>query len=114
MRSFVYQLVDRLAETGADFSRNRQFALLSSPAGHRARRLYRHLKSLTDDLSKHGDAAQVAVNDLESGIELRVEVASLKLVRTAWLTPEDLAVLARHAGPLPPVLARHLRPTEDI
>lgn len=113
MRSFVYQLVERLAETGTAFSRNRQFALLSSPSGTRARRLYRHLKSLTDDLTRHGDAARVDVRGTSGGVELRLEVASIKLVRTTWLSPEDLAVLARHAGPLPAVLAPHLRPTES-
>jgi hypothetical protein len=109
MRSFVYQLVERLAETGTDFSRNRQFALLSSPAGTRARRLYRHLKSLTDDLTRHGEGAQVELRPAENGVELRVEIAALKLVRTAWLSPEDLKVLAHHAGPLPASLESLIR-----
>ena len=114
MRSFVYQLVDRLAETGNAFSRNRQFALLSSPSGHRARKLYRHLRSLTDDLTKHGDQARVEVHPRQNGLELRLEVPSLKLVRTAWLTEDDLAVLARHAGPLPEALAVHLDPAGRV
>ena len=114
MRSFVYQLVERLAETGTDFSRHRQFALLSSPSGARARRLYRHLKSLTDDLSRHGEGAHVEMKPAANGVELRVEIAALKMVRTAWLSPEDLRVLAYHAGPLPPALSALIRPAEPL
>jgi hypothetical protein len=99
MRHFVYQLVDRLAEVG--LSRNRQFALLESPAGVRARRIHRHLRSIQDDLARHGENASLEVLRHDNGVEVRLQVAALKLVRTAFLTAEDLIVLARHAGPLP-------------
>ena len=108
MRRFVYQLVDRLAEVG--LSRNRQFALLESPAGVRARRIHRHLRSLQDDLVRHGENASLVVIRQADGVEVRLEVAALKLVRTARLTAEDLVVLARHAGPLPPAFAPFVPP----
>jgi hypothetical protein len=111
MRRFVYQLVDRLSDAGAGLSRNRHFALFASPAGERALRLYRHLRSLTDDLARHGGAATLDVRTHEDGVELRLEVAKLKLVRTARLSRDDLAVLARHPGPLPDALAPFLLPS---
>jgi hypothetical protein len=108
MRRFVYQLVARLSDPGAELSRNRHHALLSSPAGQRALRLSRHLASLERDYARFQSNAQLAVRETAAGLEVRMEVPGLRLVRVAALTPDDLAILATRRGPLRDALARHL------
>lgn len=108
MRRFVYQLVDRLADPDSGISRNRHFALLSSPAGARARKLFRHLESIERDLERWGDEAQVTASRDGAETVLRVEIPPLRLVRTARLTDDDLAVVRRHPGPLADRLAAAL------
>lgn len=101
MRSVVYQLVTRLAEPGSGLSRNRHFALFASPAGRRALRIRRHLASLARDYRKHGAEAALDVRELGAGaVEVRLEIPSLKLVRTARLLAEDVEVLRADAEPL--------------
>lgn len=105
MKGFVYQLVERLAEPLTPLSRNRHFALFQTPAGARALRLHRHLASLAGDLQRYRPEATVHVGDRDGGVEVRVEVPSLHLVRTAFLTADDVAVLERVGGPLQQALA---------
>lgn len=108
MRRFVYQLVDRLGDPGAPLSRNRHFALFSTPAGAHALRVHRYLRSLERDLARHADALLVA-EARGPEVELRLEIPSLRLVRTARLTPDDLRSICRHEGPLPDALAPFLQ-----
>ena len=105
MKRFVYQLVERLADPATPLSRNRHFALFSTPAGRRALRLHRHLASLAADLTKHREEASLAVDEKEGGLEVRVEIPSLNVVRTAFLTSDDVSVLDRARGPLWEALA---------
>lgn len=106
MKDFVYQLVERLADPTAHLSRNRHFALFETPAGRRALKLHRHLASLVADVSRHASEAKWSVNDRAEGFEVRLEVPSLNLVRTAFLTPDDVTVLERVQGPLWAALAQ--------
>lgn len=99
MRRFVYQLVERLHEPDSGLSRNRHFALLSSPAGKRALKLFRHLRSLEQNLARHKDA-KLSLEPKDSDLEVRLEIPSLKLVQTARLTPEDVRIVADGTGPL--------------
>lgn len=105
MKRFVYQLVERLADPAAQLSRNRHFALFSTPAGRRALRLHRHLASLASDLTRYRTEAVLGVDELAGGVEVRVEIPSLALVRTAFLTDDDVHVLKRVQGPLWAALA---------
>lgn len=107
MRRFIYQLVDRLADTDSGLSRNRHFALFATPSGARALQLHRRLSGLRNELAQHGDSALLSVAPHEAGVEIRLEIPPLKLVRTSLLSADDVAVLLRHAGPLPEAL-RHL------
>jgi hypothetical protein len=109
MRGFVYQLVHRLAEPDSGLSRNRHFALLSSPAGARARRLHRHLRSLSDDIVRHGDGAAVSVTAAPAGWEVRVDLPALRLVRSAQLTKADLGVIAAVSSTFATALTDALR-----
>lgn len=105
MRRFVYQLVERLSHPDANLSRNRQPALFASPAGARALHLFRHLRALEDDLVRHGDRAKLSAQTRGALTELRLEIASLRLVRTALLTADDLEFIARRGGALAEALA---------
>lgn len=109
MRRFVYQLVERLGDPRAGLSRNRHFALLSSPSGKRALKLHRHLRSLEQDLARHGERAQLKVEAGPGGLVVRLELPALKLVRTALLTEDDVEVVLRHGGRLAEALAPHAR-----
>lgn len=100
MRQFVYQLVEQLADPAARLSRNRHFALFATPAGTRALKLHRHLKSLATDLTRYRHEARLGVDEKDGGLEVRVEIPSLELVRTAFLTDDDLGVLEKVKGPL--------------
>lgn len=105
MKQFVYLLVEHLADPATRLSRNRHFALFQTPAGRRALRLHRHLTSLAADLVRHRDEARWSVDDKADGFEVRLEIPSLSLVRTAFLTSDDVAVLERSQGPLWAALA---------
>ena len=109
MRSFVYQLVQRLSEPDSGLSRNRQTALLSSPAGARARRLFRHLRSLAQDAARNDAQARLTVVPQGDGWQVRVELPTLKMVRVASLSREDLSFLARDPAGFPENLAAALR-----
>lgn len=98
MRRFVYELVDRLHEPAAGLSRNRHTTLFSTPAGRRALHLFRHLRSLEVDLQRHGEGAKLSLSEQDHGLELRLEVPALRLVRTARLTPEDVQLVVRRGG----------------
>jgi len=101
MRGFVYALVERLAEPGSGLSRNRHRALFETPAGSRALHLARHLRSLLDGLVHHGDAAKLSVHHgPDGGLQVRVAVPALRLVRTSFLSGDDVALLRRPDGPL--------------
>lgn len=105
MRRFVYQLVERLGDPDSGLSRNRHFATLSGPSGRRALKLHRHLAALESDLAKYGEGASIAVTHDADDLLVTVRVAALKLVRTARLSPEDLAVVRRRGGALASVIA---------
>ncbi len=113
MRRFVYQLVDRLRDPSARLSRNRNFTLLASPSGERALRVHRHLRSLEHDYARHRESSQLRVEERAGGVRVVLEVAALKLVRTALLSDDDLAIVIDSGGPLAEALgpyARRARP----
>lgn len=110
MRRFVYQIVERLADPGGGLSRNRNFELFSTPAGKRALKLHRHLRSLEQDLLRDPSAA-LSLRPREDGFELRLELPALRLVRTAQLTREDLDSLLHRDGPLSRALSAGLDAT---
>jgi hypothetical protein len=107
MRDFVYKLVQRLSEPDSGLSRNRQFELLSSPAGARARRLYNHLRSLAADAEQQG--ACLAVDRTSDGWLVRLELPARKLKRSAALTDEDVQIISREPARFSPLLHDALR-----
>ena len=106
MRVFVRKLVERLADRTAPLSRNRHHALLSSPEGLRARRLAARLRGLEDDFAKYGDDVALHVEDDAGGLQIRLEIRSIKLVRESRLSADDVAILERHGGPLVDAIRR--------
>lgn len=107
MKDFVYRLVQRLSEPDSGLSRNRQYELLSSPAGARARRLYNHLRSLAADAEQHG--ASLAVDRTTEGWLVRLELPARKLKRSAALTAEDVEIISREPGRFSRLLHEALR-----
>ncbi len=109
MRRFVHQLVDRLRDPQARLSRNRNFSLFASPSGERALRVHRHLRSLEHDLARHRDEAELRVEERTGGVRLVVEIASLRLVRTALLSDDEVVLVADGDGPLAEALLPYVR-----
>lgn len=111
MRRFIYQLVDRLADADSGLSRNRHYTLFATPSGARALRLHRRLSGLRNELEEHRDSALLSVARHEAGVEVRLEIPPLKLVRVSLLSDDDVAVLLRHDGLLPEALRRLAKET---
>ena len=85
---FVARVVHRLRQEPG-FSRNRHYLAFSSPEGKRALRIHRHLRSIETDLSRGWSASLERVDD-----RVAVTLRSKSSVRTAWLTDDELRILA--------------------
>jgi hypothetical protein len=96
MREFLYRLVQRLHEKARPLSRNKHFHVFVGEAG-RALRIDRHLRDLEQHLELlRGRNERPRVRFLRGGsVQLILKHPTLALVRTATLSPEEVALLAR-------------------
>ncbi len=93
----TYRIVRRLLrDDDVQFSRNRNFEAYEDPQVKRAMRLYRHLRSLEEDLLALGEGDKV---DLET-VERREDQVTVKLVfseqkgrRISYLDPREWELL---------------------
>src|SRR6266850_4973897 len=96
MRGFLYRLVRRLREDARPLSRNRHFHAFTGETG-RALRIDRHLRDLEQHLEllrARGERPRVRV--LSGGsVQLILRHPTLAVVRTATLSPEEVALLAQ-------------------
>jgi hypothetical protein len=96
MREFLYRLVRRLREDARPLSRNKHFHAFTGEAG-RALRIDRHLRDLEQHLEllrSRGERPRVRA--LRGGsIQLVLRHPTLAVVRTATLSPEEVALLAQ-------------------
>ena len=96
MREFLYRLVHRLQEEARPLSRNKHFHVFVGEA-RRALRIDRHLRDLAQHLEllrSRGERPRVRF--LPGGsVQLVLKHPTLALVRTATLTPEEVALLLR-------------------
>ena len=97
MREFLYRLVQRLHEEARPLSRNKHFHAFVGEA-RRALRIDRHLRDLEEFLQalmERGERPRVrALKD--GGVQLVMRHPVLGVVRTATLSAEEAALLARH------------------
>src|SRR5438477_5473301 len=97
MREFLYRLVRRLHETARPLSRNKHFHVFEGEAG-RALRIHRHLRDLEaflTDLRERGERPRVRAMP-DGGVQLAMRHPALAVVRTATLTAQEAALLAKH------------------
>jgi hypothetical protein len=96
MRDFLYRLVSRLREDARPLSRNRHFHAFTGETG-RALRIDRHLRDLEQHLEllrSRGERPRVRA--LKGGtVQLILRHPTLAVVRTATLSPEEVALLAQ-------------------
>jgi len=94
MREFLYRLVRRLHEEARPLSRNKHFHAFTGEAG-RALRIDRHLRDLEQHLAllyERGERPRV--RRLEKGsVQIVLQHPTLAVVRTATLSPEEVALL---------------------
>ena len=97
MREFLYKLVQRLHEEARPLSRNKHFHTFAGDA-RRALRIDRHLRDLEEHLQALRDRGQrPRVRAMAGGgVQLILPHPKLQVVRTATLTAEEAALLARH------------------
>jgi hypothetical protein len=97
----VLELVGRMRRDA--FSRNRNFDAFaaSDTDGTRARRLWRYLRSLEQDLTQLGPRFGVGVSiqvepRTEGGRRITIEVPEVRLRRVAVVTAEEYELLREH------------------
>ena len=97
----VLELVARMRRDA--FSRNRNFDAFASADADaaRARRLWRYLRSLEQDLTAAGPRVGMGVNLSiepygEGGRRVVIEVPEVRMRRTAVLSAEEYALLREH------------------
>jgi hypothetical protein len=97
MRGFLQRLVERLHDGERPLSRNKHFHVFTGGAAA-ALRVDRHLRDLEAQLAKlQARGERPRVRRLSGGrVQLVLRDARLSVVRTATLSPEDAALLARH------------------
>ena len=96
MRDFLYRLVRRLREDARPLSRNRHFHAFTGETG-RALRIDRHLRDLEQHLELlRARGERPRVRALSGGtVQLILRHPTLAVVRTATLSPEEVALLAQ-------------------
>ena len=97
MREFLYRLVNRLHEEARPLSRNKHFHAFAGEAGQ-ALRIDRHLRDLEQHLARlmeRGERPRVRALP-GGGVQMVMSHPTLSVVRTATLTAEESALLARH------------------
>jgi hypothetical protein len=96
MRDFLYRLVQRLHEEARPLSRNKHFHVFEGES-RRALHIDRHLRDLEQHLQLLRERGQrPRVRALPGGrVQLVLPHPSLSVVRTATLSAEEVALLAR-------------------
>ena len=99
MREFLYRLVRRLHEEARPLSRNRHFHVFAGAAA-RALRIDRHLRDLEEHLELlRARGERPRIRRLADGsVQLVLAHPTLAVVRTALLSAEEAALLARSAA----------------
>ena len=97
MREFLYRLLERLHSQARPLSRNKHFHAFSG-ASRGALRIDRHLRDLEHDLEiLQARGERPRVRPLEGGgVQLVIQHPALAVVRTATLSAQEAALLARH------------------
>lgn len=97
MREFLYRLVERLHEEARPLSRNKHFHAFEGST-RRALRIDRHLRDIEEHLAllKEQDLRPRVRSLPGGGVQLVLRHPTLPVVRTASLTAEEAALLARH------------------
>jgi hypothetical protein len=97
MREFLYRLVERLHEEARPLSRNKHFHAFEGGT-KRALRIDRHLRDIEHHLELlMAQDQRPRVRALpDGGVQLVLQHPKLAVVRTAVLTAEEAALLARH------------------
>lgn len=97
MREFLYRLVQRLHDEARPLSRNKHFHAFEG-AARRALRIDKHLRDLEEFLQAMMERGErPRVRELKDGsVQLVMRHPVLAVVRTATLSPEETALLARH------------------
>ncbi len=95
--SLLNKVIARLYSGHVSFSRNKNFVTYQDPTVKRAARIYRHLKSLENDLLAYGSPDNVQLREPHEGPmdQTRVELTidALGCTRTAFLSPFELHLL---------------------
>src|SRR3954463_15074724 len=96
MREFLYRLVQRLHDEARPLSRNRHFHTFVGEA-RRALRIDRHLRDLEQHLELlRARGERPRVRALRGGpAQLILPPPTLAVVRTATLSPEEVALIAK-------------------
>ena len=97
MREFLHRLLERLHDSERPLSRNKHFHAFTGGAKG-ALRIDRHLRDLETQLTKlrERDERPRVLRLADGGAQLVLTDARLAVVRTATLTPQEVALLARH------------------
>ena len=97
MRDFLYRLVQRLHDEARPLSRNKHFHAFAGD-GRQALRIDRHLRDLESQLERLRQRAErPRVLPLpDGGLRLVLHDKRASVVRTATLSAQEAALLARH------------------
>jgi hypothetical protein len=97
MRDFLYRLVQRLHDEERPLSRNKHFHVFTGEA-RKALRIDRHLRDLEAQLAALRERGlRPRVFALRGGsVRLVLQDARVSVVRTATLSADEAALLARH------------------
>jgi hypothetical protein len=101
MRGFVLKLVEQLVADGQPLSRNRHFDTFDHPAGRRALKVSRQLRSLEREIlasQRAGEQPVVRREEREGGVVIRLEFARLKASHVAYLTSDEFEILLSRPG----------------
>jgi hypothetical protein len=94
MDRLVYRIVRRLRAPGAPLSRNRHFDAFAGPEGRRALRIHRRVRSLEEDLARHGASATIRLSAAgDDRVRVEIGLPSLHGHRTAYLSHGELGLL---------------------
>jgi hypothetical protein len=101
MDAFVRRLVERLLEPSEPLSRNRHFHTFETPEGRRALRLAKRLRGLAADVQRcveRGSPPEVRTDARAEEVRIALHFDALAARRTAYLSPEEYALLRRVPG----------------
>lgn len=101
MDAFVRRLVERLLEPSQPLSRNRHFHTFETPEGKKALKLARRLRGLARDVrrcAERGSPPDVRRDEAREEVRIALHFDVLAARRTAYLTPDEYALLRRVEG----------------